>query len=49
LDDIYLAGVSIRELRDKYDIRLVDLMSYLPPTEEEIRGLNIEVHHLGFI
>lgn len=48
LDEIYLGGVSIKELREKYEIRLSDLMSFLPPTVEELNKTNIEVHYLGY-
>lgn len=48
LDEIYLGGVSIAELREKYKVRLSDLMSFLPPTAEELDKGNIEVHYLGY-
>ena len=48
LDEIYLGGVSIKELREKYDVRLVDLMAFLPLAEEELKGKKIEVHYLGY-
>lgn len=48
LNEIYLGGVSIKELQEKYDIRLADLMSFLPPSEEELKDKNIEVHYLGY-
>lgn len=48
LNDIYLGGVSIAELREKYDVRLADLMSFLPPTEEELSKSDIQVHYLGY-
>ncbi len=48
LDEIYLGGVSIRELREKFSVDLVDLMSFLPPPIEEIEKSNIEVHYLGY-
>lgn len=48
LDEIYLAGVSIKELIEKYDVRLSDLMSYLPPRTEDLERANIEVHYLGY-
>lgn len=48
LDDIYLGGVSITELIEKYDIPLKDLMAYLPPKLEELERSNIEVHYLGY-
>lgn len=48
LDEIYLAGVSIKELMEKYDVRLSDLMAYLPPRAEDLEKANIEVHYLGY-
>ena len=48
LDEIFLAGVSIKELMEKYDVRLSDLMTYLPPKVEELEKANIEVHYLGY-
>jgi N-acetyl sugar amidotransferase len=48
LDDVYLAGLSIKELIEKYDLRLSDLMAYLPPKIEELEKANIEVHYLGY-
>jgi N-acetyl sugar amidotransferase len=48
LDEIFLAGVSIKELMQKYDVRLSDLMAYLPPKLEELEKANIEVHYLGY-
>ena len=48
LDEVFLAGVSIKELMEKYDVRLSDLMAYLPPKVEELEKANIEVHYLGY-
>jgi N-acetyl sugar amidotransferase len=48
LDEVFLGGVSIRELREKYDVDLADLMSFLPPTEDEIKDKDIQVHYLGY-
>jgi N-acetyl sugar amidotransferase len=48
LNEIYLAGVSIKELIEKYDVRLSDLMAYLPPKLEDLEKSNIEVHYLGY-
>ncbi|MNQ86442.1 hypothetical protein D3C85_1016360 [compost metagenome] len=48
LDEIYLAGVSIKELMEKYDVKLSDLMAYLPPRAEDLERANIEVHYLGY-
>lgn len=48
LDEIYLGGVSIPELIEKYDLKLADLMSFLPPDSNELIKSNIEVHYLGY-
>jgi N-acetyl sugar amidotransferase len=48
LDEVFLAGVSIKELMAKYDVRLSDLMSFLPPKIEDLEKANIEVHYLGY-
>jgi N-acetyl sugar amidotransferase len=48
LDEIFLAGVSIKDLIEKYGIRLSDLMSFLPPKVKELEKANIEVHYLGY-
>ena len=48
LNEIYLGGVSIPELIEKYDIKLADLMSFLPPNSEELESSNIVVHYLGY-
>jgi N-acetyl sugar amidotransferase len=48
LDEVFLAGVSIRDLIEKYKVRLSDLMAYLPPKIEELEQSNIEVHYLGY-
>ena len=48
LSEIYLGGVSIPELREKYNIPLTDLMAYLPPTVEELDKGKVEVHYLGY-
>lgn len=48
LDEIYLGGVSVPELIEKYDISLNDLMSFFPPTAQDLDRSNIEVHYLGY-
>lgn len=48
LDEMYLGGVSISELREKYGVDMADLMVYLPAPVEEIEKANIEVHYLGY-
>lgn len=48
IKDVYLGGVSIQEIMEKYNIELVDLMAYLPAPYEELEKSNIEVHYLGY-
>ena len=48
LNEIYLGGVSIKELIEKYEVRLSDLMAFLPPTADELEKSKIEVHYLGY-
>lgn len=48
LDEIFLGGVSVPELIEKYDVRLSDIMAYLPPKADELERANIEVHYLGY-
>ena len=48
LDEVFLAGLSIKELIEKYDVRLSDLMTYLPPKIEDLDKANIQVHYLGY-
>ena len=48
LDEIFLAGLSVKQLINDYDIRLTDLMSYLPPKIEDLEKAKIEVHYLGY-
>jgi N-acetyl sugar amidotransferase len=48
LDEVYLGGVSIRELRERYKVDLADLMSFLPLPANEMEKTNIEVHYLGY-
>ncbi len=48
LNDIYLGGISIRELREKHQIPLNELMIFLPAQHEELQKVNVEVHYLGY-
>ena len=48
LDEVYLGGVSIRELKEKYEIPLNDLLSFLPADASELEKSKIEVHYLGY-
>lgn len=48
MDEIFLGGVSIKELKEKYNLKDGDLLPYLPMPTEEISKTNVEVHYLGY-
>lgn len=48
LDEIYLAGVSIKQLREKYKLKLSELMPFLPMTAAELEKKKTEIHYLGY-
>jgi N-acetyl sugar amidotransferase len=48
LDEIFLGGVSIGELKEKYDVQVNDLLSFLPADAKELEKSNIQVHYLGY-
>lgn len=48
LDEIYLGGASVKELTEKYGLRLNELMCFLPADAKELGEANIEVHYLGY-
>lgn len=48
IDEIFLGGVSIKDLMSKYGIAISDLMAYLPASVEEIEKSKIQVHYLGY-
>ena len=48
LDEIHLSGFSIRELKERYQLTLNDMMPYLPVDYRELQSSNIEVHYLGY-
>jgi len=48
LDEIYLGGVSIQELQEKYHTSISDLMGFLPAPANELAKSKMEVHYLGY-
>ena len=48
LDEIFLGGVSIPELKEKYGLGMNDLMSFLPASSKDLESSLIEVHYLGY-
>jgi len=48
MDELYLAGVSVKELMNKYGVVLADLMSFLPSDAASLEKAALEVHYLGY-
>lgn len=48
MDDIHLGGVSVRELKEKYELTTNDLSSFMPIGMDDLSKSNIEVHYLGY-
>lgn len=48
LDELYLGGVSVKELKERYNLSLHDIYPFLPPSEDELRDKDINVHYLGY-
>ncbi len=48
ISEIYLGGVSVRELIDRYGLRMNELSSYFPADPVELEKSNIQVHYLGY-
>lgn len=48
IDDLYLGGVSVKELREKHNVQLSDLKAFLPADANELERANIQVHYLGY-
>lgn len=48
LDSVYLAGVSLRELQEKHNLSLNELMAFLPADHRELEKSRMEVHYLGY-
>jgi N-acetyl sugar amidotransferase len=48
MDDIYLGGVSIKELKEKYKLTNNELSTFLPAETGDLEKSKIEVHYLGY-
>jgi len=46
--EIYLGGTSIRDLKESFGVKAVDLDPYLPANPEAISKKNIDVRYLGY-
>jgi len=47
-DSVFLSGVSLTELRDRYDLPLHELQQYLPAEPAQLAKAGVEVHYLGY-
>ncbi len=48
LSEVYLGGVCVPALLEKYQLSLNDLHAYLPADSKELEEPGIEVHYLGY-
>lgn len=48
LNEVFLGGCSIKELMEKHNLRLNEIMCFLPAQADELKNANIEVHYLGY-
>ena len=48
IKDLYLGGVPVSELLEKYGLDMSDLMAFLPANSQELERSKIEVHYLGY-
>ena len=49
IDKIYLSGITIKELLEKYEnISKKDLLSFLPIYEKDYLKVDLQVHYLGY-
>ena len=48
LNEVFLGGVSVTELMEKYNVSLSDIMPFLPVSLDELKNKNIEFHYLGY-
>jgi N-acetyl sugar amidotransferase len=45
---VFLSGVSVQDLQEKYGVVTNDLEAYLPADPNDLKSHNIEVHYLGY-
>lgn len=48
LDEVFLAGISIKELIEKYSLSYNDLLAFLPSDYKQLKESEINVHYLGY-
>ena len=48
INKLYLGGVSLNELSSTYSLKKKNLNIFLPPSEEALSNIPLEVHYLGY-
>lgn len=48
MDNVYLAGVSVKSLEEEFGVDKVDFDLYMPINPEKLERKKIEVHYLGY-
>ncbi|MFC1521684.1 N-acetyl sugar amidotransferase [Elusimicrobiota bacterium] len=48
LNDLHIAGLSIRELKERYELTMADLSPYLPSSSQEFADNKVDVRYLGY-
>ena len=48
IEEIYLGGVSVKELYEKYDLKFQDIKPFLPIEESILKEKEINIHYLGY-
>lgn len=48
LNEIYLGGISYKDLINIHNFKKKDLNDFLPPTANEMKGKDVQVHYLGY-
>ncbi len=48
IEEIYLGGVSVKELYEKYELNFQDIKPFLPIEESILKEKEINIHYLGY-
>lgn len=48
IEEIYLGGVSVKELYEQYDLKFQDIKPFLPIEDAVLREKEINIHYLGY-
>ena len=47
-NDIHLGGMSLGSIKEKYNFNDADLNLFTPPTEEDLKNIDLQIHYLGY-